>query len=74
MALRLEQKTLIHEVVGSSPAQGISAPQRMGVLDYSHEAGGIGQTDSNKSCPFQKYVGVVIQGDELDHFRFSAPL
>ena len=29
-ALGLEQKTLIYEDKGSSPAQGVSAPERMG--------------------------------------------
>ena len=31
IALWLERKTLIHEVIGASPAQGIGAPRKMGV-------------------------------------------
>ena len=33
MALWLERKTLIHEVGGSSPASGVSAPQIRGLDD-----------------------------------------
>ena len=42
MALRLERKTLIHEVVGSRPASGVSAPQIRGLDD---SATGIGQAN-----------------------------
>ena len=43
-------KTLIHEVVGPSPALGIGAPQRMDTVLYcTLEATTIGQEDSNKT-------------------------
>ena len=60
VALWLERKTLIHEVVSLSPASSVSAPQIRGLDD---SASGIGQAKSLFQLKSDKHLGKFHRAD-----------